>query len=312
MLPSPSRKPPVATEGARPHTRRRRRPHRHPRMVRRQPLLPRKPLRSKPAPIRPPLSTGPSAPLHPPLRTGAIPARPVPPAPRPGQILSGPRQPLPPGIPAPQPPPPPAPTHSTARASAPPAVETPGPAPSMPLRATPARPNLAGQPAARPVVPPRPDMVARLQQTRPAPGQVTAAGAASRHAHAQFHAGARPADLSRPHSSRSASDARPGRSRSRRRAVARFPAYPNAASHVAVSRWNRRLRCPPPSSSVAMPPSPAAGIAIAIRSRKRVVCGCRRGASSPWRRRPSIARSRFPKASPSRNSPKSLASRPTW
>ena len=47
------------------------------------------------------------------------------------------------------------------------------PTPGTPLRPQP-RPNLAGQPAARPVVPPRPDMVARLQQqqTRPAPGQV--------------------------------------------------------------------------------------------------------------------------------------------
>ena len=53
------------------------------------------PLRSKPAPLRPPLSAGGSAaPLHPPLRTGPVPARPVP-TPRPGQILSGPRQPLP-------------------------------------------------------------------------------------------------------------------------------------------------------------------------------------------------------------------------
>src|SRR5579871_1033242 len=153
------------------------------------------PVRGRPAaPVRPPLASGPSAPLHPPLRTGTIAARPVPPAPRPGQILSGPRQPLPPGppaisatpahpapqhSPAPHPPAPhppaphpPAPHPPAARASAPPAVETSGPAPSMPLR-TPPRPNLAGQPAARPIVPPRPDMVARLQQTRPAPGQVS-------------------------------------------------------------------------------------------------------------------------------------------
>src|SRR5580704_17619172 len=134
------------------------------------------------APLRPPLSSGASSPIHPPLRTGAIPARPVPAAPRPGQILSGPRQPMPastpppphpsPGLAAPQP---------SARVAAPPAesipAPTPGPAqgpptPSMPIRSAPARPNLAGQPAARPVVPPRPDLVARLQQqTRPAPGQ---------------------------------------------------------------------------------------------------------------------------------------------
>src|ERR1700722_17554053 len=53
------------------------------------------PLRSKPAPLRPPLSATGAAPLLPPLRTGPIPARPVP-SPRPGQILSGPRQPIPP------------------------------------------------------------------------------------------------------------------------------------------------------------------------------------------------------------------------
>jgi translation initiation factor IF-2 len=123
------------------------------------------PARAKPAPIRPPLAAGGSAPLHPPLRTTPIPARPAPPpapAPRPGQILSGPRQPLP----AAPPPPPPL-------AATPAAPATPGPpAPTLPLR-TQARPALAGQPVMRPVVPPRPDMVARLQQTqaRPAPGQ---------------------------------------------------------------------------------------------------------------------------------------------
>ncbi len=139
------------------------------------------PLRSKPAPLRPPLlAGGGTAPLHPPLRTGPVPARPVP-TPRPGQILSGPRQPLP--SPAPAAPMPPAsvtlPSQPQARTAAPAlssspetAVPLPSPTPGTPLRPQP-RPNLAGQPAARPVVPPRPDMVARLQQqTRPAPGQV--------------------------------------------------------------------------------------------------------------------------------------------
>jgi translation initiation factor IF-2 len=144
------------------------------------------PLRSKPAPLRPPLAAGGAAPLHPPLRTGPIPARPVP-TPRPGQILSGPRQPMPPATPAaPLPPasmtipaaPLPASTLSAApgaRTASPPsemAAPLATPTPGTPLRPQP-RPNLAGQPAARPVVPPRPDMVARLQQqqTRPAPGQ---------------------------------------------------------------------------------------------------------------------------------------------
>ena len=139
--------------------------------------------RSKPAPLRPPLSSGGSAPIHPPLRTGPVPARPVPAAPRPGQILSGPRQPMPASTPPPPHPTPgpvaPPPIARVATPSAEPtSAPTPGhaappPAPSMPLRSSPARPNLAGQPAARPVVPPRPDLVARLQQqqTRPAPGQ---------------------------------------------------------------------------------------------------------------------------------------------
>src|SRR6202795_2817522 len=138
--------------------------------------------RSKPSPLRPPLSSGGSAPIYPPLRTGAVPARPVPAAPRPGQILSGPRQPMPASTPPPpHPSPGPVAPQPSARVAAPPAeptsVATPGPtagapAPSMPLRSSPARPNLAGQPAARPIVPPRPDLVARLQQqTRPAPGQ---------------------------------------------------------------------------------------------------------------------------------------------
>ena len=120
------------------------------------------PLRSKPAPLRPPLAAGGSSPIHPPLRTTPVPARPAPPPPRPGQILSGPRQPLPQGPPPAAAPPP------AARASAPTQEIAPGPAPTLPLRAS-ARPGLAGQPAARPVVPPRPDMVARLQQTRPSP-----------------------------------------------------------------------------------------------------------------------------------------------
>jgi translation initiation factor IF-2 len=149
------------------------------------------------APIRPPLATG--KPIHPPLGGGtpaAAPARPAPPpppapaahtssptppaavfapgrpapaakplptAPKPGQVLSGPRQPLPPsaaapGTPAPRPPvaprmpaPPQRPAHVTAPGS-----------PEAPQR------TLAGQPVARPVVPPRPDLAAKLATPRPA------------------------------------------------------------------------------------------------------------------------------------------------
>jgi translation initiation factor IF-2 len=151
------------------------------------PGIPEEPVRPKIAPLRPPLASGPA--LHPPLRTTPVPARPAPPAmpsPRPGQILSGPRQPMPaapaarvssPAAPPPAPPAPPAasatPGTPVARPAAPETMTAPGPpSPALPLR-TPQRPALAGQPATRPVVPPRPDMVARLQQTqtRPAPGQ---------------------------------------------------------------------------------------------------------------------------------------------
>jgi translation initiation factor IF-2 len=85
-----------------------------------------------------------------------IPAKPIPVAPKPGQIL-GPRQPLPvtgPVIVSPE---------SLPRPAAP---AQPRPA------APPVRPGLTAQPAARPVVPPRPDVLARLaQQPKAMPGQ---------------------------------------------------------------------------------------------------------------------------------------------
>src|ERR1700676_3150193 len=47
-------------------------------------------------PLRPPLATGqPAAPSAPAVRGVVIPSRPIPPPPKPGQILSGPRQPMP-------------------------------------------------------------------------------------------------------------------------------------------------------------------------------------------------------------------------
>src|SRR5665213_2256684 len=154
------------------------------------------------APLRPPLASGPGSahvphvperPIAPPVapRGIPIPARPAPPAPRPGQILSGPRQPLPgsdtrvsheavghrpaaghlpghaqassPGIVPSMP----APPRPSPRPAAPPAATIVPGTPmggGSPLR-PPAKPNLAGQPAARPIVPPRPDLVAKL--TRP-------------------------------------------------------------------------------------------------------------------------------------------------
>jgi translation initiation factor IF-2 len=142
-------------------------------------------------PIRPPLAGthSPTAPAHPAPHTPPVaviaPGRPIPPAAkpvptlRPGQVLSGPRQPMPagtadvvrpaspslarPGMVA----------RSTALPGSPvgpaaPVVSAPGTATHVPaVPRPPARP-LAGQPAARPVVPPRPDLAARLNQPRAA------------------------------------------------------------------------------------------------------------------------------------------------
>ena len=176
------------------------------------------------APIRPPLAGG--RPIHPPVvgaprpappaapaapaapATPAAPAaviapgRPVPPiakplpgsagsalgpAPRPGQILSGPRQPFPsgssvgageglrPGAPAP-PRPMTTPRQRFEGSRAPAGFPESAAAAGAPSGSRP----LAGQPAARPVVPPRPDLVAKLSTPRPgAPGMGSAASQAS-------------------------------------------------------------------------------------------------------------------------------------
>ncbi len=155
-----------------------------------QPVLPAVPnwtARTASQPIRPPLAGqqgAPTPPLQPPLRPAqtsappptppaqpaAIPAKPVPP-PRPGQILTGPRQPLPPGFAAE----PPKVVPPGRPIPAPPQARTPLPkqAAAKAEQKTPAEAApLAGRPAARPVVPPRPDMVAKLKpQGKAAPGQ---------------------------------------------------------------------------------------------------------------------------------------------
>jgi translation initiation factor IF-2 len=81
-------------------------------------------------------------------------------APRPGQVLTGARTPLP-GAPAPAMPRPPAAPLRPAAPAAPRPPMSPG-APQQPA----GRP-LAGQPIARPVVPPRPDLLAKLSAPRP-------------------------------------------------------------------------------------------------------------------------------------------------
>jgi len=131
-----------------------------------------------PAPPKPAM---PPAAVIAPGRPVAPAARPLPspgPSPRPGQVLSGPRQPFPsastegvrpgPAGPAPAMPRPPV---VQRRPEGPrPEAATRGPGPTM-SGASPAsgqaRP-LAGQPAARPVVPPRPDLAEKLKAPRPA------------------------------------------------------------------------------------------------------------------------------------------------
>ncbi len=111
-------------------------------------------------PVRPPLAReGPGSAASRPVLT----AKPLP-TPRPGQIISGPRQPFPAGTaegPRPLRAAPPAQAHLPAPANA----------PAAPPAAAGPRQNLAGQPTARPVVPPRADLVARLAQTKAVPGQ---------------------------------------------------------------------------------------------------------------------------------------------
>jgi translation initiation factor IF-2 len=181
---------------------------------------PAEPSAAPAAPLRPPLAGG--RPIHPPVAAAgaprpALPAspaapaaivapgRPVPPSakplpgpagsllgqpPRPGQILSGPRQPFPAGSSmgageglrpaAPAPRPMIAPRQRPEGSRAPAAAGFPespaAPAPAAPSAARP----LAGQPAARPVVPPRPDLVAKLSTPRGAgPAMGSAASQAS-------------------------------------------------------------------------------------------------------------------------------------
>lgn len=145
---------------------------------------PQREIPSMPVAPREPQQRPDAASLRPPAapRPQGIPARPVPSAPatRPGQILSGPRQPLPPeagemprpaapgpAMPRQVPSIPTPPRQAPARPAAPPPQAAPPAQPGAP-QPPPQRPaGLAGQPAARPVVPPRPDMVARLNKTGP-------------------------------------------------------------------------------------------------------------------------------------------------
>jgi len=135
---------------------------------------PRREIPAQPAvtpPPRPASPTPPAAVIAPGRSAGTVgPAKPLPSnlSPRPGQILSGPRQPFPSESQRPQ-----GPTAPVPLAPRPPAAQRPpgaqitrGPATPMGGPSPVGRP-LAGQPVARPVVPPRADLVAKLGGPRP-------------------------------------------------------------------------------------------------------------------------------------------------
>jgi translation initiation factor IF-2 len=155
-----------------------------------RPIVP--PVGGRPAPAPPPVAPPPGAPAVPlamppaaviaPGRPSAPAAKPLPasgPGPKPGQILSGPRQPFPsapvemrpagPGAPPMEAHGGPAvPRSPVARRQEAPRFEGPRTS-SMPISPGAASRTLAGQPAARPVVPPRADLAEKLKTTsRPA------------------------------------------------------------------------------------------------------------------------------------------------
>ena len=202
--------------------------------------------------------------------------------------------------------PPPAPSETAAPLSSPTA--------GTPLRPQP-RPNLAGQPAARPVVPPRPDMWRACSSNRPGPRPV------------KYNS--RPRGLACPRAARRPSPANPfiaapfvPASRVMRgpgvgggpgpvRRPRSVPAAPHLASYLAAARRASH-------ANAHRATAPASSQTGGTRSPSR--CGAGRGPAAnavapreqAFGRRPSIAKSPSPKASPSRSFPKSSASKPTW
>jgi translation initiation factor IF-2 len=150
-----------------------------PRPESRAPAAPAPPAPAMPAPPavqRPvaPQTPQPPAAVFAPGRPAPPTAKPIPGAtsapPRPGQILSGPRQPLPPAAEGMRPGPgtaaPPMPRPTLPQRPAQPPPQNRGP--MQPAPGTQQARPLAGQPIARPVVPPRPDLAEKLRAPRPA------------------------------------------------------------------------------------------------------------------------------------------------
>ncbi len=143
-----------------------------------KPETPRQTPPASQAPSHPQPTAHPQAPSHMPPAAVIAPGRPAVPGPRPipgpatgprpGQVLSGPRQPFPAGAEGARPAPGTAPTNLHRQPQAPRRPESRTSAPPTSALGTPGAPKpLAGQPAARPVVPPRPDLAAKLSAPRP-------------------------------------------------------------------------------------------------------------------------------------------------
>ena len=250
---------------------------------------------------------------------------------RPGQVLSGPRQPIAggrrtnrcrpsapisqrPGVPARAPGP--ALPHAQVR---PPPHHPESPDASGARAAAPARP-LAGQPAARPVVPPRPDLVGEAQP---------AARRGARHARAALAGPSRGPGFRAPQSAPAPGQPiyrgpiRPGQP-----VVARQGPAPGVRPGTPMRPGGPRpmhptSRRPGMEPAVAPPPPDQQRRPGGNRGRpQQRDRSARAGREDPAAvhappgaspvRRPSIARSPSPKASRSRSFPKSWTSRPTW
>ena len=128
-----------------------------------------RPMAPPPPPANPPSQTPPVAVIAPGRPVAPAP-RPIPgPAssPRPGQVLSGPRQPFPAGAEGVRPAPGSAPVNLQRQTVGPRRPDVRQSPPPSGVPGAPVSKPLAGQPAARPVVPPRPDLAAKLSAPRP-------------------------------------------------------------------------------------------------------------------------------------------------
>ena len=225
---------------------------------------------SRPAvqPLRPPLASTqvrvePGVPARP-----VIPAKPVP-APKPGQIISGPRAPFP-ATAAPAAGPPAA--AQRPLAAAPPAIST---APGAPAAA---KGPLVGQPSARPVVPPRADILERIKQTaKAAPGQPQPRAAMP----------GRP--LATPMPGQPIYQGRVRRASRSRRVRERRRARPDRFARAARTpppAWSRRCHCRPNNSAARPANAPAPSSNATARRNAKASSGFR----SPERPSPPLRR----------------------